>query len=391
MNRLIISLFAAGALTGACQARTLDAVLGDIERNNLELRALQLDNRSAGHTIDSENDLSAPSIEYSPFFHRGANGVASSELVVSQEFDFPTLYAARRKSGQRQKEALEAGYRTRRRDILLEAKLAYLDLTKLTREQEVLAGRKALADSLLALCDRRMRIGEATAIELNAARIEQMDINAALIDNESARRTIENDMTALNGGKPLDLGNPEYPPLPALPPLAELMPAIIDNDAALAEARSQVIADREQTKVSRQSWAPGISVGYRRNTDGDEASNGFLVGLSFPLYSTRNRVKAAESKSAASQLNEENLRISAENSAVTLYEELSRLRDTLEVYDIGLMKESLELIRKSVNAGNMSLAEYYSEADKIEQKLISYLSVENRYHRILAELLKYKL
>ena len=35
------------------------------------------------------------SVEYSPFFAKGIDGMASSELVVTQGFDFPTLHAAR--------------------------------------------------------------------------------------------------------------------------------------------------------------------------------------------------------------------------------------------------------------------------------------------------------
>ena len=61
-------------------------------------------------------------MEYSPFYTRGITGMSSSELVVTQGFDFPTLYGARRKSGKVKQEALDRRYQAVRRDILLQAK-----------------------------------------------------------------------------------------------------------------------------------------------------------------------------------------------------------------------------------------------------------------------------
>lgn len=99
-------------------------------------------------SLKAENSLDYPSIEYSPFFRRGASGVASSEMVVSQEFDFPTLYAARGKSGKLQRNVLDKGLDSSRRDILLNAKLTCLELIYLDRQKEILAEREAVAVEL---------------------------------------------------------------------------------------------------------------------------------------------------------------------------------------------------------------------------------------------------
>ena len=64
-------------------------VLKEIEKGNLELQAKKLANSATVYDLAAENMPDAPSVEYSPFFHKGVSGVSSSELVVSQEFDFP--------------------------------------------------------------------------------------------------------------------------------------------------------------------------------------------------------------------------------------------------------------------------------------------------------------
>ena len=100
----VVGLFLAGSL----QAQNIADVLQSIERNNKELQAqLQL-TEAAKMEVQTQNSLSDPTIDYSPFFAKGVDGVASSELVVSQEFDFPTLYAARRQSGKLQQEVLDS-------------------------------------------------------------------------------------------------------------------------------------------------------------------------------------------------------------------------------------------------------------------------------------------
>ena len=68
-------------------------VLSQVESNNLSLKALKHDIEADVLDIRSENSLTGPSLEYSPFFNKGYSGVASSEMVISEEFDFPTKYA----------------------------------------------------------------------------------------------------------------------------------------------------------------------------------------------------------------------------------------------------------------------------------------------------------
>ena len=81
-----------------------------MERNNIQLQALQQSNEASRLEIQAQNNLQQDlSVSYSPFFTRGYNGVASSELVVSMGFDFPSQYVSRSKSGKLQNEAPSAG------------------------------------------------------------------------------------------------------------------------------------------------------------------------------------------------------------------------------------------------------------------------------------------
>ena len=139
------------------QAQTIDDVLRQVEQNNKELQAQTHATLASKLEVQAENNLEDPSVEYSPFYTRGITGMSSSELVVTQGFDFPTLYGARRKSGKVKQEALDRRYQAVRRDILLEAKNLCLDLIMLRQKQALLDERAKNADELLALFEKRLR------------------------------------------------------------------------------------------------------------------------------------------------------------------------------------------------------------------------------------------
>ena len=125
--KTVIMVAAALAFGVNAGAQGIDEILRSVEQNNKELKALGEQGRADALDIEAQNNLEDPSVEYSPFFAKGVSGIATSELVVKQGFDFPTLYAARRQSGKWKQEVLDRQLRIFRRDILLNAKNLCLD------------------------------------------------------------------------------------------------------------------------------------------------------------------------------------------------------------------------------------------------------------------------
>lgn len=384
--RIAITSFALALATTGAVARDITSILSEIEKGNLELQTLRLSNRAEDLETRSANTPEPPSVEYSPFFHRGASGVASSELVISQEFDFPTLYSARGRSARLQAEVMEARYLTARRDILLSAKEICLDIVMLDEQIGLAESRLDIAGQLEQLTQRRLDAGKTTAIEMNRVMIEKNDLQTELIQYRADREALAGRLAALNGGKAVATGELAYTE-EALPSDSDALSALLlDGDVSVKSAETTLAAMRQEVKVARQGWIPKLTVGYRRNTDGSEASNGFLVGASFPIYSTGKKVKAAAMRQAAAQLDLENSRLALRSEAEALFGELRLIRQSLDIYDPALMQESLELLRKSVDIGNMTVTDYYTEADRIYQKKNSFMTLRNRYQRLLARI-----
>lgn len=388
--RTIIIAAIAFAATANIKAQDINAVLKSIEQNNVELKALQKGNEAAGIEIKSQNTLEDLSIEYSPFFQSKVSGIASSELVITQGFDFPTLYGARKKAGKLQRNVLDMQYQTARRDILLNAKKLCLDIINYNKQKQLLQERRKNADELLAMFKVKFDNGEATSLELNKIKLDRMNLETELVQADTKHANALQQLQALNGGLPIEVNMTEYPAVPA------------DNDQTIYEkavatdwnvrtAQASVLAAEQDVKVNKQSWIPKLEIGYRRNTDGDMASNGFLVGGSIPLFSSKNKVKIAKARQSEAVMQHANARINAENSARALVNQMKQLKASVDAYDVPLMRQTLKLLRTAVENGEISVTDYYVEAEGIYKNMVTYMDIERQYQDVVTEIYKNEL
>lgn len=386
MRTIIIAAIALAA-TANIKAQDINAVLKSIEQNNVELKALQKGNEAAGIEIKSQNTLEDLSIEYSPFFQSKVSGIASSELVITQGFDFPTLYGARKKAGKLQRNVLDMQYQTARRDILLNAKKLCLDIINYNKQKQLLQERRKNADELLAMFKVKFDNGEATSLELNKIKLDRMNLETELVQADTKHANALQQLQALNGGLPIEVNMTEYPAVPA------------DNDQTMYEkavatdwnvrtAQASILAAEQDVKVNKQSWIPKLEIGYRRNTDGDMASNGFLVGGSIPLFSSKNKVKIAKARQSEAVMQHANARINAENSARALVNQMKQLKASVDAYDVPLMRQTLKLLRTAVENGEISVTDYYVEAEGIYKNMVTYMDIERQYQDVVTEIYK---
>ena len=350
-----------------CCSQEIDTVMSRIERNNLELQALRESNKASMLEIKAENNIQQDlSVSYSPFFSNGVRGVASSEFVASLGFDFPTQYAARKKWGDYRSEEIGRQYLLQRRDILLEAKKLCLEIIRLDAEKEILDTRLENADELLALVEKKFEEGGAGILEMNKVKMERMTIRTLAAQNSASRRSAIQNLEALNGGISLEIAaGMEYPVLPDLPDFDTFCNHIAESDLSVLSAGASVEATAQEIKVNRQNWLPKLEVGYRRNTSLNEASDGFIVGISVPLFSGKNKVKIAKARHTAAIAGLENARLQSINEMRSSYFEMTELAQALEEYDLPLMLNTLEALKKAVTAGQITIMDYYMEADNI--------------------------
>ena len=392
IHKMICLTFASGVLLcGGLRAQTIDEVLRSVAQHNKELQARQEWDKASALELQTRNNLEDPSVEYSPFFTRGISGMSSSELVVTQGFDFPTLYAARRSSNRLQQEAIDSRRLSLRRNILLQAKELCLELIRLNRQQVLLEERAKNADELLLLFEKRLEEGDAGILEVNKIKMERMNVQTEVATNQAAHRTALQSLLALNGNMPLTFAQSDYPAMPLPPDYNTLRDEVMASDADLRAMDASARAAEKEVSVSRQGWLPRIEIGYRRNTSLDEKSNGFLVGGSFPLFSNRKKTRMARAQAIGTQLQRDAVRIEAEAAIQSRYNEAAQLQAALKAYDVPLMHHTLALLKEAVKAGKLSVIEYYMEAGSIYEKHQAYNDLECRYQKLMADIYRNRL
>ncbi|KOO66370.1 TolC family protein [Xylanibacter rarus] len=389
MKKIILAAMAFAAVVSA-KAQDINSVLKSVEQNNMELKALFKGNEAADIENKSQNTLEDLSIEYSPFFQSETSGIASSELVITQGFDFPTIYGARKKAGQLQRNVLDMQYQTARRDILVNAKKLCLDIINYNKQKQLLQERRKNADELLAMFELKFKNGDATSLELNKIKLDRMNLETELVQADTKHANAMQQLQALNGGLPIEVNMTEYPQAPADDEVTMYEKAVA-TDWTVRTAQASVLAAEQDVKVNKQSWIPKFEIGYRRNTEGDNASNGFLIGGSIPLFSSKNKVKIAKARQTEAVMQHANARINAENSARTMINQMKQLKASADAYDVPLMRQTLKLLRTAVENGEISVTEYYVEADNIYKNMITYMDIERQYQDALTEIYKNEL
>lgn len=391
MKRYLIATIVAFSTYSIAFADNIGDVLKQVAANNLTLQALAHDNQADVLDIKASNSIGGPSVEYSPFFTKGYSGVAESELVVSQEIDFPTKYAARNKQAKMQHTVGEQLLAKQRRDILLQAQLLCIDLIRLNQTLSMLHERLANSETLLQMYQKRMDAGDANALELNKVKLDCMEVRTLVNEAQGERTSLLQQLKQLNGGKPIDVTDTVLPEYPQITNFESYRALALASDADVAVAQTSLRAADMNLKLQKNEWLPNISFGYRRNTEHGEGINGFLVGVSFPLYSNSNNVKAARQRRESAELQVLQAQNEAEASMRTNYEQLQGLQQVIDHSDVKLLQESLDLFAKALQQGEITALVYYVEINSIYEKLQRHIDLHCQSVKLLAELHKAEL
>ena len=391
MKRYLIATIVAFSTYSIALADNIGDVLKQVASNNLTLQALVHDNQADVLDIKASNSIGGPSVEYSPFFTKGYSGVAESELVVSQEIDFPTKYAARNKQAKMQNIVGEQLLIKQRRDILLQAQLLCIDLIRLNQTLSMLHERLANSETLLQMYKKRMDAGDANALELNKVKLDCMEVRTLVNEAQGERTSLLQQLRQLNGGKPIDVIDTVLPEYPQITNFESYRALALASDADVAVAQTALRAADMNLKLQKNEWLPNISFGYRRNTEQGEGINGFLVGVSFPLYSNSNNVKAARQRRESAELQVMQAQNEAEATMRTNYEQLQGLQQVIDHSDVKLLQESLTLFAKALQHGEITALVYYVEINSIYEKLQRHIDLHCQSVKLLAELHKAEL
>lgn len=138
---------------------------------------------------------------------------------------------------------------------------------------------------------------------------------------------------------------------------------------------------------------PSLSIGYKYiNSDISKKVNGIQIGVSIPIWENKNRVKQAKLNRLYHQEALISHQIDFNSEIKQLWDKYQILQQSLQQYNNTLEKaNNTKLLKKAMTLGEISSIEYFMELTYYYLNIDTYLELQLQYHKVLAQMQRYKL
>lgn len=390
-RRLFIILLS--MLPIAAGASSFDDVVSEVMSNNLTGRAEAARAGAQVEGILGENTLESPEVEFSRVWGTTAEAGNKWSLAVSQSFDWPGVYAARREAARTARTASQYLIESTLLDLRQEVSTLLVDIihnTQLIEMQSQLVDRM---NELEAYYKKAADAGSETRLDYNKTVLERIAAHRELHSLEAQRETLLASLRVLNGGhdvKELVAGLGSNYPIMTSP--SAITPELIkERDPQYAAALAAVEAAKSMVKVEKRSRIPGFSIGYEHEVEGDETFNGFSIGLTLPVWGRKHQIKAGTLEAEAALIDAEMALARRINEMDGDRRQLEGLRTILDEYEpVVNDKASYELLQKALNVGQINLLTFLQESNYYMAAKRDYIDTLYEYNLALNRLNRYK-
>ncbi|MBE0423337.1 MAG: TolC family protein [Lutibacter sp.] len=386
---LFLAIFSFGL--GFSQS-SIDKVLSEIAKNNKTIQANTQYWSAQKVKYRTGNSLYNPTVEYDYLKGRPANAGNQTDIVVTQSFDFPTVYGKKNQLAEQQILQADLHLQAANQALLLEAKMVCIELVYRNKLQIPLAKRKEATEKWLGQFNRKLETGDGTILDVNKAEIQLLEIKKQFLENASFIAKLNEQLTSLNGGIAIAFNYLTYFDVPVIANFDTLEKEIEAQDYLRKTLEQDKVIAQKQIEVSKALALPKMEVGYHYQGILGQTYNGFHTGISLPLWESKNRVKLEKARMTFAEIaltdhtNEHYYEIKQ------LYGRYESLKSILSDYEkINQSVEPVKLLDKALSAGQISVLEYFVEMNYYNTTFNSYLEIEKEYYEVVATLLKYQL
>lgn len=380
------------SVLASAQVDDITRILQEVEQNNKELQAFSSLMESRQLALKSGNNLPDPQLGayYLPFGNHNTGDY--SEFQVTQSFEFPTVYSARKSLIEKQLAQIELEYDSRRQEVLLVAKEHCLELVYLNKRIEVELDRVEQAKKVFDQVQELLNKEQVGILEVNKAKVAWMQEQFKI---EQVRNEIRNLLLLLqnlNGGIEVTFDSSDYLNDLTLEPLNTIWKSKQLIDPFMKMLRQKEAVALQNVKLSKSKSLPNLTAGF--NYQGISGSNysGLFGGVSIPLWSNKHKIKAAQ---ASYSYQESSKNIQSEMLYTSLQKRYNNYQSILSKYqeyqNTLRVLNSDALLLEAYELGEISFTEYYMELQFYRQAYDAMLNMENQLNQLKSELLKHQL
>ena len=363
-----------------------------IEQNNKAIRTAKQKAEAQKLLSRTENAPDDPFVSADYLIGRPVSGGNQVDLIVTQAFDFPTVYSKRAQLVDRKATLFDLEVDQVRQEVLWEAQQIGLHVVYLNRRQVQLQQRALEARRMLDDLEAKFAAGEINALEVNKARIRLLGMEHQIRKNQTEIGSDLKDLLALNGGLPLTIADTTYPIRDSLPDRDSLIQTIQEADLDYRYEQARQLVEKKQVEVTKAQALPQMETGYHYQSVLGQTYSGVHLGLSLPLWHHRNKVKAGESLVLFREQETAHRLHHIEYEVDRLYQLYQSTGQGLRSYREALSNlTTREVLDALLAAKEIDFITYARELDYYYEAIDTYLEVEMTYHLTIAELLKFQL
>jgi outer membrane protein TolC len=391
MKNIIITLLT--ILVGSqISAQNIESLLSEIESNNTTLRAYKDLNEAQKLENKTGIYLENPEIGFNYLWGDPSSIGERKDFSVSQSFDFPTAYGIRRKIAQAKNEQSDLEFQLQRKSVLYKAKTLCNELIYLNALNEVLMKRADHAKEIAKAYTTRFEKGEINILEKNKAGFNLLNAEKELEANETERNVLLAELTALNGGNTVSLMQGTFDSVELPLDFTSWYKAYEKKNIILQQADNNVALSEKQIKLSKAMSLPKFSGGYMSESVVGESFKGVSVGMSIPLWENKNKVKLASAQQQVAIELANDKKIQTYNQLKGQFEKAVNLQETLASYKESFEEvNSADLLKKALDAGEISLIDYLLELTLYYETTDKFLSIEKELNQLATGLYFFEL
>lgn len=386
-------LLAAGFAIMKAEAAGFDDIVASLMKRDSQLELSRLQAEASGDALRVSNVLSDPEAEVE--YLRSKNGEQKFNLSVSQSFDWPGVYGARRRQIALEQsgvmlntEAERIEQRTKYRAALVDIIAANLTIVQMETAVEG-------CDKLLATLEAEYSRGNVSILDVNKMRIELAGFKLKLAEAKTVREELTGELLSTATGDVSAIAEQCDSlgrfPLVALGGMEQYLAVARANDPLLQIAKNQALVAKARRDVAVKGTLPGFSAGYRLSHEGGELFNGFAVGVSVPLWRASKERKAAASEEVSAAFGEKAEEIRLEKRIESVYKKANGLKETISEYGKALTaSDNAGLLKRAYESGAITLTELVLDINYFVEAGVQYVELQRQYYNALVELLRYE-
>lgn len=387
MKAIIISILALFGSISLYAQNNINSVLTSIEENNTTLKAL----RETAESQKLENRtgiyLSNPEVGFNYLWGNPVDMGNRTDFSVTQTFDIPTITGMKSKVANGKNDLVEWQYKADRMNIMLEAKQYCIELIYYNALKKELDIRLEHAKTIAESYEKRLATGDANKLEYNKVQLNLFTVQGEISRIEVERNALLSQLKRLNGGNDVTFDDSQFAQTQLPLNFDDWFVNAEQKNPVLAYIKQEIEVSKRQVSVSKAMGLPTFSAGYMSEKVVGQRFQGVSVGVSIPLWENKNRVKQAKAAVRAAESREADSKQQFYSNLQIQFNRAIGLQNTAQAYRKSLLTaNSTDLLKKALDAGEISLLDYMVEIGLYYETVNQALQAEMDYQKAFAEL-----